>query len=184
MAPPRQADGFIRGFSLGAVAVASLLGPDWLAAQLNNQLPSPHAHPGERGGHFADLVGVIDLLALFAGALLGPLGQWFTFGWLVVRLFLMLGVVAMLEMPLGALLRSMVPTSWTRRGSRGMAQSHPLGMLVTAAILFGSLIVLLPVADTTDATTPSSQAPPDAKGGHCRPARGGLRGTGTATRAR
>ena len=103
---------FVRGFAVGAFTIACILGPDWLAVQVqSSHFNAWHAGLDDSWRHVADLLGLVDFMGLFARALIGPLRQWFALGWLAVRLLLMLGVVALLGEPLGALLRALAP-SW------------------------------------------------------------------------
>ena len=147
---------FIRGFAVGAFTIACILGPDWLAVQVqSSHFNAWHAGLDDSWRHVADLLGLVDFMGLFARALIGPLRQWFALGWLAVRLLLMLGVVALLGEPLGALLRALAP-SWAQRGgSRGLAQSAWLGLVVSASILLGALFILSPIIN--DASTPIEQ---------------------------
>ena len=84
MRPP--ADGsfwiFARGVAVGAFCIGCFLGPDWLSVQLSKAKVTEvrmwkSTSIGEDWRHFADLIGLLDLLSLFARALLGPLRQWF-----------------------------------------------------------------------------------------------------------
>ena len=83
---------FLRGFLLGALAVALLLGPELLEVQHRHLSPQQHSNakqivqPADKNWrHLADLLGLVELLAVFARALHGPLSQWFTLGALGVR---------------------------------------------------------------------------------------------------
>ena len=88
MAPaePRQISVFLRGMLVGGFAVACFLGPAWLEAQIGvvdvKQVSETTAGSWRL---VADLVGLVDLLSLFAHALLGPLGQWVTLFGLSLR---------------------------------------------------------------------------------------------------
>ena len=153
MVPPSAAS-YMRGMATGALLVAMMFGPEWIAQHIQ-----PVKAKGRHGSsvHLENLGIIYQLSSMFAQAAIGPSRQLFALFWLTCRLILMLSFVDFCKEPLGALILALTPDTLRVGNGRRLLHHSALGFVITAGIIMGALLVLVPArsfaADVDGSTT-------------------------------
>ena len=153
MVPPSAAS-YMRGMATGALLVAMMFGPEWIAQHIQ-----PVKAKGRHGSsvHLENLGIIYQLSSMFAQAAIGPSRQLFALFWLTCRLILMLSFVDFCKETLGALILALTPDTLRVGNGRRLLHHSALGFVITAGIIMGALLVLVPArsfaADVDGSTT-------------------------------